>query len=163
MNMMILSLSSTLSQAKGAVYAYEVVYQGAWAQHEEDDDGDDKAVWGVHHQRGRVHQEASGKDIYGDGQHLSANSSLEGMSNVSKNYCRVFHHLSIRPSCCISLNFLIIFLIGMTYDTSESGDVDDGVPAYTLDTGQPNISMCIGMQYMNFSLHLHIYKEDENL
>ena len=83
MNVMILSLSSTLSQAKGAVYAYEVVYQGAWAQHDEDDDGDDddfadKAVWGVHHQRGRVHQEASGKDIYGDGQHLSANSSLEG-------------------------------------------------------------------------------------
>ena len=31
MNVMILSLSSTLSQAKGAVYAYEVVYQGAWA------------------------------------------------------------------------------------------------------------------------------------
>ena len=147
MNVMILSLSSTLSQAKGAVYAYEVVYQGAWAQHDEDDDGDDddfadKAVWGVHHQRGRVHQEASGKDIYGDGQHLSANSSLEGMSNVSKKYCRVFHHLSIRPSCCISLNFLIIFLIGMTYDTSESWDVDDGVPA-TLQTLDSPTFQCV--------------------
>ena len=133
-----LSISSNLSQAKGAVYAYWGVYQGARAQHEEDDDGDDddfadKAVWGVHHQRGRVHQEASGKDIYGDGQHFSANSSLVGMSNVSKKHCRcrwVFHHhLSIRSSCCISLNFLIIFLIAMTYDTSEGGDVDDGVPA----------------------------------
>ena len=38
-------------------------------------------------------------------------------------------YLHIRPSCCIFLNFLIIFLIAMTYDTSESGDVDDGVPA----------------------------------
>ena len=95
----------------------------------DDDDFADKAVWGVHHQRGRVHQEASGEDIYGDGQHFSANSSLVGMSNVSKKYCRVFHHLSIKPSCCISLNFLIIFLIAMTYDTSEGGDVDDGVPA----------------------------------
>ena len=43
---------------------------------------------GVHRQRGRVHQEASGKDIYGDGQHFSANSSLVGMSNVSKKHCR---------------------------------------------------------------------------
>ena len=121
MNVMILSLSSTLSQAKGAVYAYEVVYQGAWAQHDEDDDGDDddfadKAVWGVHHQRGRVHQEASGKDIYGDGQHLSANSSLEGMSNVSKKYCRVFHHLSTYQT-------ILLYFSQLSYHISHRNDI----------------------------------------
>ena len=105
-----------LSQAKGAVYAFWGVYQGARAQHEEDDDGDDKAVWGVHHQRGRVHQEASGKDIYGDGQHLSANSSLEGMSNVSKKYCRVFHHLSTYQT-------ILLYFSQLSYHISHRNDI----------------------------------------
>ena len=107
MNMIILSISSTLSQAKGAVYAYWGVYQGARAQHEEDDDGDDddfadKAVWGVHHQRGRVHQEASGKDIYGDGQHFLQTQVWLVCQTFPKSIIHLSDHLAVFFSTFLS-------------------------------------------------------------